>query len=69
MKVFPPTTQAHMVEYRVKDRSNIGTLYQHLETAMKDYHARASVPAQRRLVGNLFCPSVSKSGSLSKSMR
>jgi hypothetical protein len=47
VKVFPSTTHAHMVEYRVKDRENIGVLYQHLETAMKDYHARALVPAQR----------------------
>jgi hypothetical protein len=47
IKVFPSTTHAHMVEYRVTERANIDTLYQHLETAMKDYHARTLVPAQR----------------------
>jgi hypothetical protein len=47
VKVFPTTTHAHMVEYRVEERANIDTLYIHLETAMKDYHARTLVPAQR----------------------
>lgn len=47
IKMFPSTTHAHMVEYRVSERANIDTLYQHLETAMKDYHARTLVPAQR----------------------
>lgn len=47
LKVFPSTTHAHMVEYRVTEKADIDTLYQHLETAMKDYHARTLVPAQR----------------------
>jgi hypothetical protein len=47
VKVFPATTHAHMVEYRTVERADIDTLYQHLETAMKDYHARVLVPAQR----------------------
>lgn len=47
VKVFPSTTHAHMVEYRTTERAHIDTLYQHLETAMKDYHARVLTPAQR----------------------
>ncbi len=47
VKVFPSTTHAHMVEYRVTERGDIDILYQHLETAMKDYHARVLTPAQR----------------------
>lgn len=47
VKVFPSTTHAHMVEYRTTERTDIDTLYLHLETAMKDYHARVLTPAQR----------------------
>jgi hypothetical protein len=47
VKVFPTTTHVHMVEYRTSKREDIDTLYQHLEAAMKDYHARALVAAQR----------------------
>lgn len=47
VKVFPSTTHAHMVEYRTTERTDIDTLYNHLETAMKDYHARVLTPAQR----------------------
>lgn len=47
VKVFPSTTHAHMTEYRVMERADIDTLYKHLETAMKDYHARVLTPAQR----------------------
>jgi hypothetical protein len=50
VKVFPSTTHAHMVEYRTAERAQIDTLYQHLETAMKDYHARVLTPAQRENV-------------------
>ena len=47
VKVFPATTHAHMVEYRTGEKTDIDRLYQHLETAMKDYHARVLSPAQR----------------------
>lgn len=47
VKVFPSTTHAHMVEYRAQEKADIDKLYQHLETAMKDYHARTLVPEQR----------------------
>jgi hypothetical protein len=47
VKVFPATTHAHMVEYRTGEKADIDKLYQHLETAMKDYHARVLSPAQR----------------------
>jgi len=47
VKVFPTTTHAHMVEYRVEERANIDTLYTHLEATMKDYYARALVSDQR----------------------
>ena len=36
-----------MVEYRTGEKTDIDRLYQHLETAMKDYHARVLSPAQR----------------------
>ena len=47
VKVFPSTTHAHMVEYRTTEKADIDKLYQHLETAMKDYHARVLTPVQR----------------------
>ncbi len=47
VKVFPSTTHAHMTEYRVAEKADIDTLYNHLETAMRDYHARVLTPAQR----------------------
>ncbi|MCB1063535.1 MAG: hypothetical protein KDN20_11520 [Verrucomicrobiae bacterium] len=47
VKVFPTTTHTHMVEYRVSERSDIDALYQHLEAAMVEYHARDLVPEQR----------------------
>lgn len=47
VKVFPATTHAHMTEYRVVEKTDVDKLYQHLETAMKDYHARVLSPAQR----------------------
>lgn len=47
VKVFPSTTHAHMTEYRVLEKADIDKLYKHLETAMKDYHARVLTPAQR----------------------
>ena len=36
-----------MVDYRTGEKTDIDRLYQHLETAMKDYHARVLSPAQR----------------------
>lgn len=47
VKVFPSTTHAHMTEYRVMEKTDVDTLYKHLENAMKDYHARVLTPAQR----------------------
>ncbi len=47
VKVFPATTHTHMVEYRVSERSQVDALYQHLEAAMIEYHARDLVPEQR----------------------
>lgn len=47
VKVFPQTTHAHMVEYRVEQAGMITQMYEHLEAAMADYHARDLVCSQR----------------------
>lgn len=47
VKVFPQTTHAHMVEYRVEEESHVDSLYQHLEALMIDYQARDIVAEQR----------------------
>ncbi|MCF6314057.1 MAG: hypothetical protein L3J39_16540 [Verrucomicrobiales bacterium] len=49
VKVFPTTTHANMVEYRVKDDKQIDELYSHLESTMIEYHARTLIPSQRNL--------------------
>lgn len=49
VKVFPTTTHAHMVEYRVSKREDIDTLYRHLEQAMTEYHARDLTDEQKPL--------------------
>ncbi len=46
-KQYPVTTHTHMVEYRVENEDSVGQLYDHLEAAMVEYHARDLVPAQR----------------------
>lgn len=40
VKVFPVTTHAHMVEYRVEEEGHIEALHAHLEKTLLDYHAR-----------------------------
>ena len=47
VKVFPVTTHAHMVEYRIEGKEKITQLYDHLEATMIEYHARFLVPEQR----------------------
>ncbi|MDF1810939.1 MAG: hypothetical protein P1V20_01955 [Verrucomicrobiales bacterium] len=47
VKVFPSTTHVHMVEYRVLNLADINKLYDNLEAAMIEYHARYLVPEQR----------------------
>lgn len=49
VKIFPATTHAHMVEYRVSQREDIDTLYGHLEQAMIAYHARDLIDEQKPL--------------------
>lgn len=36
-----------MIEYRVGDKKAIGQLYDHLEKAIVEYHARDLIEAQR----------------------
>ncbi|MBL9160541.1 MAG: hypothetical protein JNJ70_23870 [Verrucomicrobiales bacterium] len=40
VKVFPMTTHAHMVEYRVTKEDHVDALHDHLEKVMIEYHAR-----------------------------
>ena len=40
VKVFPTTTHSHMVEFRVGQRTAIDKLFESLEGAMIEYHAR-----------------------------
>ncbi|MDF1850563.1 MAG: hypothetical protein P1U85_07015 [Verrucomicrobiales bacterium] len=47
IKQYPTTTHTHMVEYRVKSKENVQQLYDSLETAMVEYHARDLIPEQR----------------------
>jgi len=47
VKIFPTTTHASMVEYRVKEKKQIDELYSHLESTMVEYHSRNLVPEQR----------------------
>jgi hypothetical protein len=47
VKVFPMTTHTHMVEYRLSERGHVDALYNHLEAAMIEYHARDLIPEQR----------------------
>lgn len=47
VKVFPTTTHENMVEYRVSSSKMIDELFQHLEAAMLEYHARYLIPEQR----------------------
>lgn len=46
-KQYPMTTHAHMVEYRVAKEETVGQLYDHLEAAIINYHARDLVEDQR----------------------
>lgn len=47
VKIFPQTTHAHMVEYRVEEESHVSSLYEHLESVMIEYHARDLIQDQR----------------------
>lgn len=47
VKVFPVTTHTHMVEYRLSEREDVDALYNHLEAAMIEYHARDLILDQR----------------------
>ncbi len=46
-KQYPMTTHAHMVEYRVAKEETVGQLYDHLEAAIINYHARDLIEDQR----------------------
>lgn len=46
-KQYPTTTHAHMVEYRVAKEETVGQLYDHLEAAIINYHARDLIKGQR----------------------
>ena len=46
-KQYPMTTHAHMVEYRVAKEETVGQLYDHLEAAIINYHARDLIEEQR----------------------
>ncbi len=46
-KQYPTTTHAHMVEYRVEKEETVGQLYDHLEAAIINYHARDLIEDQR----------------------
>lgn len=47
IKQYPTTTHTHMVEYRVPEKENVQSLFENLEAAMIEYHARDLVPEQR----------------------
>jgi hypothetical protein len=47
VKQYPTTTHQHMVEYRVGKKEDVQEIYDHLEAAMIEYHARDLVPDQR----------------------
>lgn len=48
IKQYPTTTHTHMVEYRVKSKEHVQLLYDNLEAAMIEYHARDLIPDQRQ---------------------
>jgi len=50
IKTYPTTTHEKMVEYRVSDVSDIGTLFKSLDKTMVVYLGRELVPSQRELV-------------------
>ena len=52
VKIFPATTHAHMMEFRVSEKDHIDALYNHLEQTMIAYHARDLVDEQKPLTVN-----------------